>query len=179
MLGWWAAAIPSTETCVLEELPLVVEYACLQEYILAEISVSSPLGWCAKSGAIQVFYSFREAGGATTVNNILEQEEIYWCQKCRVAWLKEGERNTRFFHTSTLICRRRNAISWLKISDGSLCDDLNVLKTEAREFYFQLYSAEPYLAFDSSAWDFPRISHRNKNWLNRPISPQEVHGAIF
>jgi hypothetical protein len=30
------------------------------------------------------------------------QEETYWRQKSHIQWLKEGERNTNFFHTSTI-----------------------------------------------------------------------------
>lgn len=33
-------------------------------------------------------------------NDILEQEEIFWFKRSRVKWLLEGERNTRYFHTT-------------------------------------------------------------------------------
>lgn len=39
---------------------------------------------------------------------ILLQEEMLWLQKSRIEWLKSGDSNTRFFHTYTVIRRRRN-----------------------------------------------------------------------
>jgi hypothetical protein len=40
----------------------------------------------------------------TLLNNHLAkrraQEEILWRQKYRIQWLKEGEKNTKLFHTS-------------------------------------------------------------------------------
>ena len=52
--------------------------------------------------------------------NFCKQEEIFWRQKSRVQWLKEGERNTRFFHRSTLANRAHNGISSIKDEEGQL-----------------------------------------------------------
>jgi hypothetical protein len=41
---------------------------------------------------------------------ICKQEEILWRQKSRVQWLKEGEKNTKFFHRSRISRRTQNRI---------------------------------------------------------------------
>jgi len=49
-----------------------------------------------------------------TENKILErdqQEETLWRQKSRVRWLKEGEKNTKFFHKTTVQRRMTNQIT--------------------------------------------------------------------
>eukprot|EP00253_Pinus_taeda_P026887 PITA_26887 len=55
-------------------------------------------------------------------NQILErdlQEETLWRQKYRVRWLKEGEKNTKFFHKTTLQRRMNNQISHINNEQGS------------------------------------------------------------
>ena len=47
------------------------------------------------------------------------QEEIFWRQKSRVKWIKEGERNTKFFHKSTIAHRTNNRISKLTDPQGT------------------------------------------------------------
>eukprot|EP00253_Pinus_taeda_P026862 PITA_26862 len=39
------------------------------------------------------------------------QEEILWRQKSRIHWMKEGEKNTKFFHKTTVQRRMSNQIS--------------------------------------------------------------------
>ncbi|RVW46613.1 Transposon TX1 uncharacterized 149 kDa protein [Vitis vinifera] len=53
----------------------------------------------------------REAYKSWVIN-----EEIFWRQKSRELWLKEGDNNTRFFHRMTNAHSRRNWLSKLKVN---------------------------------------------------------------
>ena len=50
----------------------------------------------------------------------VDLEEISWRQKSREIWLKEGDRNTGFFHRMTNSHRRRNSISSIRINGRNL-----------------------------------------------------------
>ena len=55
----------------------------------------------------------------------LEQEELVWYQKSRQQWITCGDRNTSFFHTSTLIRRQSNWVEVLRVNGGVWCRDQN------------------------------------------------------
>ena len=48
-----------------------------------------------------------------------KQEEIIWKQKSRVQWLKDGEKNSKFFHKAMLNHRHHNRILSVKDSQGN------------------------------------------------------------
>lgn len=54
---------------------------------------------------------------------ILRQVELLWLQKSRNEWWKSGDGNTKFFHTSTLIRRRRNKVEVLLNNEGRWIED--------------------------------------------------------
>jgi hypothetical protein len=56
------------------------------------------------------------------MQELLYREEMLWLQRSRITWLKEGDRNTRFFHQKAVWRARRNKIKKLKDSDGSWKD---------------------------------------------------------
>ncbi|TYH10967.1 hypothetical protein ES288_A07G221000v1 [Gossypium darwinii] len=53
------------------------------------------------------------------LGKLLDEEEKYWAQRSRIQWLKEGDRNTRFFHVRATNRRKKNNIARLKDMDFS------------------------------------------------------------
>src|ERR1044072_1812206 len=58
----------------------------------------------------------------------LKQEEMLWYQKSREQAIKCGDRNTKFFHTQTVIRRKRNKIYALNLPSGVRSEERRVGK---------------------------------------------------
>jgi hypothetical protein len=52
------------------------------------------------------------------LENLLVKEETLWCSKSRESWLTCKDLNTKYFHTSTLIRKRSNAVNFLMLDFG-------------------------------------------------------------
>ena len=64
-----------------------------------------------------------------------KRKELYWCQKARINWLKEGDNNTKFFHASVEGRRKRNKISILEKNDGSWCSSKGEIEKEIDKYF--------------------------------------------
>lgn len=63
-------------------------------------------------------------------------------QKTRIDWLCFGDKNTRLFHTFTLVRRRRNKIETLKGEDGQWVNDKDQLNNVAVKLYANLFRTD-------------------------------------
>ena len=61
----------------------------------------------------------KEANTNLELHEWLIREESLWKQKSRTKWLPATDLNTKFFHLSTIVKRRRNAIDFLKNQQGN------------------------------------------------------------
>lgn len=97
-------------------------------------------------------------------NKILILEEEFWALKSRVNWLSDGDRNTRFFHLTTLGHRRANKIRALKDSSGVWQYEDSIIKEVLTSHFQNLFTTEffsstslvhPPFLFSQSGYGYP------------------------
>ncbi|KAL5562411.1 hypothetical protein UlMin_032158 [Ulmus minor] len=73
------------------------------------------------------------------LNSLLDTEERYWRQRSRVSWLKDGDRNTKFFHRKATARRKKNEILGLCDSNGCWQDDIGVVSEIIQSYFSNIF----------------------------------------
>jgi hypothetical protein len=97
-----------------------------------------------------------------------------------VEWLKEGDRNTSFFHARATTRRNTNRISYLLKEDGTRCEDKEEIKRMAHDFYLNLFSSEPCQRMDAVLETIPcKVNQITNEDIDKPYSDEEIRDALF
>ena len=75
------------------------------------------------------------------VNELLVKEERMWKQRSRESWLKEGDSNTRYFHSRASHRKRRNSILAVRSDVGELITDPEQIGNQFTAYYQELFTA--------------------------------------
>ena len=86
---------------------------------------------------------------AAAMDEMLYRKEMMWLQRSRISWLREGDRNTKFFHQKAIWRSRKNRIKRLKAENGQWCDDPSAMTSMAKDFFQALYSPDEEVNPDS------------------------------
>ncbi|XP_074318065.1 uncharacterized protein LOC141654850 [Silene latifolia] len=74
------------------------------------------------------------------IATLQKQEEQYWRQRSRALWLKDGDRNTKFFHTRAGERKRKNFIAKLIDDNGVERIGDDAVSSVANEYFHQLFT---------------------------------------
>ena len=116
-----------------------------------------------------------------------ECQDMLLAQRAKLLWLRNGDRNTKFFHN---VVRHRKAQNWigrLKSLQGIWLSDTKSIMREACSFYVNLFatSVQERRFITSEAnrilpdISIPVLSVSHKDFLNRPFSLAEIKDAVF
>jgi len=105
------------------------------------------------------------------------RNERYWRQMSRCKWIKEGDRNTKYFHLAATMRRRRNQIDKLNI-DGEEISDVKVIKAKINDYFRQLYKKSRHTSFDITQISLQKLSQEEQLSLDEPVSKEEVLEAM-
>ena len=116
------------------------------------------------------------------LEKILNLEEELWGMKARTNWLIQGERNTTFFHISTLNRRSNNRILGINDPDGNWVTDLERVKVIFVNEFKKLYSSEQIVCDRIGDHSLPfenSLSSSEALNLSHPTPPPPTNAEIF
>uniref|UniRef100_A0A803Q977 Endonuclease/exonuclease/phosphatase domain-containing protein n=1 Tax=Cannabis sativa TaxID=3483 RepID=A0A803Q977_CANSA len=113
------------------------------------------------------------------LNNILLQKELFWKQKSKQLWLREGDRNSKYFHATATARRRQNAIQRLRIATGEWVDWQGGLLQVVVDYFNDLFtpSAVNFAEVVDCAPSTVTIDQNKK--LLEPVLDEEIKRALF
>lgn len=97
-----------------------------------------------RAGSLRTGPSTAERELVKRISELLAREEVLTKQRSRVLWLKEGDRNTEFFHAKMKEISCINKIKSLRKPDGTVVTELSELETLAMNFYRLVYDTARY-----------------------------------
>ena len=75
------------------------------------------------------------------LNELVAQENTYWHQRSKISWMKDGDRNSKFFHAVASQRKRRNEIQKLQDSDGRWYSQQPDLERVASEYFQSMFTS--------------------------------------
>ncbi|RVW22689.1 Transposon TX1 uncharacterized 149 kDa protein [Vitis vinifera] len=105
-------------------------------------------------------------------------DEITWRQKSKEVWLKEGDRNTFFFHKMANAHRRRNNVDKIKINRVWLMEENGIREGIANAFRLLLSNPGEWRP-SVSGLQFETLEPLDASALEIPFSEEEVFDALL
>lgn len=110
---------------------------------------------------------------------LLEKQEIYWKQRCKQFWLREGDQNTKFFHKFASGRRRQNQISRLKDSNGDWQEDKDGIQKIITDYFSELFQSTVADGRLTDRESVKQVTSEQNQSLIMPVTDEEVKHAAF
>ncbi|XP_075497741.1 uncharacterized protein LOC142534974 [Primulina tabacum] len=100
-------------------------------------------------------------------------------QKAKVKWLKDGDQNSKFFHSLLKSRSNKATIDKIELEDGSLTSDELKIENEIIGYYNKLYKKSGGDGSGLDGVEWRPVTLMKAEQLERPFSEEEIRGAVL
>ncbi|XP_074313541.1 uncharacterized protein LOC141648720 [Silene latifolia] len=113
------------------------------------------------------------------ITNLIHQEEIFWRQRLRALWLKDGDRNTAYFHRKAGQRKKRNHIAKLIDEEGREYVGFEAVQGAAKGYFERLFKSGSPSNFEPLLEGIAgRVTDRMNGFLRSEYTIVEVEMAL-
>lgn len=106
-------------------------------------------------------------------------EEIYWRTKSRKQWLKDGDRNTAYFHACTKTRYSKNYITSIQDEHHNIHRGDKEVGEHAQAYFKKVYTSSKIPVSPIDFGDFtPTVTHDINDELTRDFEEKEIYDAV-
>lgn len=113
------------------------------------------------------------------LTEILTQHEIFWKQRPKQLWLREGDKNSKFFHATARARRKNNHIKCLLNAEREQVEWGEGLQELMVEYFTSLFAATEVDWHSVVNCVYNKVSTSQNDMILQPVDCQEVKQAIF
>ncbi|KAJ1438736.1 Zinc finger, CCHC-type [Sesbania bispinosa] len=113
------------------------------------------------------------------ITRLWKQEEFYWGQRSRLKWLKWGDKNTKFFHATTIQRRSRNRLERNKDGQGRWVVGQKDVMEAAVNHFRGVFTSERTSQLEECLSDIPiLVSSELNQRLMAEVTDTEIKTAV-
>ncbi|KAK2407515.1 hypothetical protein QL285_043126 [Trifolium repens] len=99
-------------------------------------------------------------------------------QRSRMWWLREGDTNSRYFHTCINSRGKKNFIKALRVGDD-WCESPTSIRSAVVTFFQQHFASDQWCRPRLDGIEFPSLNEEDNRWLVRPFGLEELEKVFF
>uniref|UniRef100_A0A803NZ56 Reverse transcriptase n=1 Tax=Cannabis sativa TaxID=3483 RepID=A0A803NZ56_CANSA len=109
-----------------------------------------------------------------------ERMDIIWRQKSRENWIRFGDANSKFFHTSTIIKRRQNFIGCVEDSHGVWLSDREEIGNYFNHHFRDIFElTESTIDNEFSMFFEDKVTDAESDYIGRSPNSEEIKDIVF
>jgi hypothetical protein len=113
------------------------------------------------------------------LSSLLTQDDLFWRQRAKIFWYKDGDLNTKFFHAAATTRRKMNRIDFLTDDNGvehRSQEDMTVIVRDYFSTLFQKHASSREAVLNALSVS---VTAEDNNNLTAPFTMEEFKDAVF